>query len=112
MAKIQHGVKPDICKRAAQKWPKILGWCKNFNILGHLFGPKMCFKQLKKWVGPQLTKKSGGVKHGYLQEGAPKKKSPNSIWAKPDELEKPCMISVKQLNVLHPIKDSFLLSST
>ena len=39
MAKIQHGVKPDIFKRAAQKMAKILVGVK-FQHFGLLFGQK------------------------------------------------------------------------
>ena len=58
MAKISGGVKPDIFKRAAQKWPNF-GWGENSRFWGLLFGQKMLLTAEKSGVGPKLTKKIG-----------------------------------------------------
>ena len=47
-----------------------MGW--KFKILGLLFGQKNTSDSWKNGVGPNLSKKSGGVKPGCLQEGGPK----------------------------------------
>ena len=42
-------------------------------MLGLLFGQQKASNSWKSGVGPKLTKISGGVKHGHLEEGGPKR---------------------------------------
>ena len=85
MAKIHCGVKPDIFKRVAQKWRKY--WVRqNFNTMDLLFGQKRASNCWKSGVRPKLTQMSGGVKHGHLKEGGPKK-AKICLWGKTGHLQ-------------------------
>ena len=77
LAKINHGVKPDIIKRAAQK-ANIFGGVK-FQHFGPFLRPKKVLLTAEKVVGPKLTKISGGVKHGWAAQKKPKFKRGKTV---------------------------------
>ena len=66
MAKIHYGVKPDIFKKAAQKWPKF--WVvEKFQHFGPPSSAKKVLLTAEKVGSAQhLPNNSGGVKHGHL----------------------------------------------
>ena len=67
MAKIQHGVKPDIFKRAAQKCAQFRVGGKFSTFWASSSAQKVLLTAEKVGVGPKLTEKiTMGVKHGHL----------------------------------------------
>ena len=72
MAKIHHGVKPDIFK-TAPKMAKVLGGVK-FQHLGLPLRPKKCFSQMKKGGRPKIDENFGWCETRISSRVRPKKR--------------------------------------
>ena len=65
---------------------KISGWGKNSRFWASSSAKKVPLTAEKVEIGPKLTKISGGVKPGHLEEGGGPKNGQNSIWGKTGHL--------------------------